>query len=147
MRVLDQSLYISFVNNITFNAGIKDSHTKGFLFINSYELLDRTYLKILRSVLETMIEKIDHVVLFVTDMEEATKFYTEILGFNLNYPSPEYTSIELPGTCSIGLHIADKVNGIESGGATTQVSFAVSDIEESYNILKDRGVNITREIE
>jgi len=94
-----------------------------------------------------MITHIDHVVLFVEDMDEAIAFYTNKLELELAYQSKEYSEIKTGGQTTIGLHLADNVIGHGSGGATTQVSFAVDDIKAVRELLHDRGVKISRQIE
>lgn len=100
-----------------------------------------------KTSIEMMIRRIDHVVIFVTDMDEAIAFYTEKLGFDLVHKSPEYTSLDTGGETGIGLHIAENVGGIDSGMHTTQVSFLVDDIEQTLKTLRNKDVRITREID
>jgi len=92
-----------------------------------------------------MIQGIDHIAIFVTDMDRAVEFYTQTLGLELGYRSPHWTEVMTPGVY-IGLHPAEAVAGAKSGKATTQISFKVSNIKEVQQELQSRGITFSREI-
>ena len=89
-----------------------------------------------------MIHKIHHLVVYVKDMEKSIKFYTEILGFDLEYQSEHWSVIRLgEQEVYVGLHLVE--SDIKGG---TEIAFEVDDIQKTKMDLEEKGIVFTREI-
>lgn len=86
-----------------------------------------------------MIEYIDHIIIYITDMEKAINFYTEILGLPLRMKSPHWSEVggEHNGMY-IGLHLSDNVE--RTTKETTDIGFRVRDIEQARKELENKGI-------
>lgn len=84
----------------------------------------------------TKVSAIDAAYYTVTDLDRATKFYNDLLGFEPTFTQPgvvsEYT---FPGGETFGLYKSD--DGIPSGSG---VLFAVDDVAAAVAAAKARGV-------
>jgi len=81
----------------------------------------------------------------VKDLERTLKFYTEGLGFSVDYKDEENRmAIITTNTkdCAIGFMEAEEVVPI-----TTSTVFEVEDVEEAVRTLSARGVTFTGEIQ
>ncbi len=92
----------------------------------------------------TLIKSIHHVVIYVTNMNEAINFYTEILEMKLGYKSDMWTEVSFltPGSY-IGLHYTKEGNSKSIG---TEVSFEVTDIHSVRERLLQNKVNFTSDV-
>lgn len=89
-----------------------------------------------------MIQRIHHLVVYVKNMEKSIKFYTDNLGFNLEYQSEHWSVIRLGDQeVYIGLHLTD--DDINPG---TEIAFQVDDIDKTKRDLEKNGVKFTRDI-
>jgi catechol 2,3-dioxygenase-like lactoylglutathione lyase family enzyme len=79
--------------------------------------------------------------IFVTDMDKAVEFYTDLLGLNLAYRAGEHwASIDAGDGFQLGLHLSGvgPQPGVQGG---IQVGFNVSrPIEEVVKDLESRGI-------
>ncbi len=101
-----------------------------------------------------MFKKIDHIEILPGDLERSLKFYTEILGFKVNWrfkpvnaPIEEIVFIELGGT-QIELFSYKGPAAPPSAGEQWQVGprrigLLVEDMDKAVEYLKSRGVEIS----
>ena len=73
------------------------------------------------------------VVLYVSDMERATRFYRETLGLEPDYESEHWTTFRT-GACTLALH---------PGTAEPDPTFRVADAEAERERLAAAGVEVT----
>lgn len=102
-----------------------------------------------------MFKKIDHVEIVSSAIEKTLEFYTEILGFNVqwrrkidNPPMEELVFIELGGTL---IEVFSVRNPAPMSGEPWQVgcktiALEVEDLEKAVEYLKSKGVELTSEI-
>lgn len=89
-----------------------------------------------------MIQKIRNIVVYVKDMTKSVEFYTEILGFTLEYQSEHWSAIRLGDQdVYVGLHLTQ--GEVNQG---TEITFEVDDIEKTKSYLEAKGVKFTRDI-
>lgn len=88
-----------------------------------------------------MLMGLDHVVVFVNDLERAKRFYCEVLGLRLVVDSPGFVGV-LAGGQMLGLHPS------EAGGADVGHGpipyFRVESLEATVAQLRARNVHIHR---
>ncbi|MNK51258.1 Bleomycin resistance protein [compost metagenome] len=88
-----------------------------------------------------MINGLDNIYYFVTDMKKAVEFYRDILGLSVIDQDDHWASISLNGA-RLGLHKANSGEFSKSSekraGAT--VTLNVSDIDQAYAHYKSKGV-------
>jgi catechol 2,3-dioxygenase-like lactoylglutathione lyase family enzyme len=105
-----------------------------------------------------MITKLTHTFIYVLNQEEALKFYTEILGFELKAniplgPDKRWVSVSPPGQTSIEIILmraseglfftketAAEINQLVKKGILGWCVFECSDIYATYEELKSKGV-------
>jgi catechol 2,3-dioxygenase-like lactoylglutathione lyase family enzyme len=111
-----------------------------------------------------MLKKLTHVRVWVHDQDEALAFYTDKLGMELreDVTVPEmgnfrWLSVGIPGQdVSITLmaipgppvfeeETRDQIQKLLAKGASGGLFFATDDAQQSYEELKDRGVEFTQE--
>ncbi len=82
-----------------------------------------------------MKRKLSHFCIHVKDMEKAVAFYTDKLGFEVEYQTPEWSELKLNDKVSLALQYVpiDSKSGM---------GFVVDDCEEATKELEDRGVEI-----
>ena len=86
---------------------------------------------------------------FVRDFERAVRFYSETLGMKLSHRSDEmgWAQLALAGA-DIGLERdrGERENGDDEDmvGRVVGVSLAVEDIQQTYEVLRARGVEFLR---
>lgn len=94
-----------------------------------------------------MINGLDNVYYFVSDVSKAVSFYSGTLGLKILDQDEYWASISLNGV-RLGLHKANTNEFLRSSdkraGAT--VTLNVTNIDEAYNSLKNKGVNFVSEI-
>ncbi len=89
-----------------------------------------------------MIIGINHVVIYTKDLDQAKKFYCEILNFQIGYSDEVWTEVHLPNKGAyIGLHKTEEP--IQKG---SEITFRVNNIEQVYNDLNQKGVKFIGEI-
>ena len=105
-----------------------------------------------------MITSLTHTFIYVLNQEEALKFYTEILGFELKAniplgPGKKWISVVPPKQSNLEIILmkategpfftketADEVNQIVANGLLGWCVFQCIDIYATYEELKDKGV-------
>lgn len=73
------------------------------------------------------------VVVYVKDMERATRFYRDILGLEPDYESEHWTTFKT-GACTLALH---------PGEAEPDPTFQVADLDAERERLAAAGVEVT----
>jgi methylmalonyl-CoA/ethylmalonyl-CoA epimerase len=91
---------------------------------------------------EVRIESIGQIAIAVSDIEEATRFYRDVLGLNLLFEAP-------PGLAffdcdGVRLMLTTK-QGAEEDHKTSVIYYKVPDIDAAVKALKQRGVSFVRE--
>lgn len=84
------------------------------------------------------------VTIFVTDMDRAVRFYTEILGMKVEYRfGNEWAMLKTEDGMAVGLHPASKQSPAGRKGSIT-IGFEVpGSIEKAVAEMKQRGVNFS----
>jgi len=78
--------------------------------------------------------QLSHLCIHVKDMDKAVSFYKEILGFEVEYQTDEWSELKLNDKVSLALKCAsDPVSGI---------GFLVENCEEATKALEEKGVEI-----
>jgi methylmalonyl-CoA/ethylmalonyl-CoA epimerase len=91
---------------------------------------------------EVGIRSIGQIAIAVSDIEEATRFYRDVLGLNLLFETP-------PGLAffdcdGVRLMLTTK-QGAEEDHKTSVIYYRVPDIDAAVKILKQKGVSFVRE--
>lgn len=86
--------------------------------------------------------KVAQVYYYVSNMDEAIKFYTETLGLPLRIRFDDYWAEVDAGTITLGLHPTEDGKKPKQGGGGT-VSFQVEDIEALVEVLKKKGATVS----
>ena len=93
-----------------------------------------------------LLQKIDHITLFVTDMNRAIDFYTNILELPLRFASTNWSEVGgKENGVFIGLHLTNK-NNHENYSVENKpdISFSVNNIQFVENQLREKGVKFQR---
>jgi len=80
---------------------------------------------------------IDHMVLYVSDMQRAKEFYAGILG--LTVPYEDETMVQVQGRGSFSL-LLETEEGREPGGNCFELQLLVDDVDAEYERLRALGV-------
>lgn len=89
-----------------------------------------------------MLNGLDHVVLFVNDLQRAKRFYCETLGLRLIVDTPGFAGV-LAGGQLIGLHPSE--TGGQDVGRGSIPYFRVTDLDATVSALREKQVHIHRE--
>ncbi len=81
------------------------------------------------------------VTIFVSNMDRAVRFYTEVLGMKVEYRfGDQWASLKTDDGMTVGLHPASKESPAGRKGSIT-IGFEVSEsIERAVTAMKDKGV-------
>ncbi len=79
------------------------------------------------------------VVLYVSDMERATRFYRDTLGLELDFGSAHWTTFKT-GACTLALHATEQR---EPGSGEPDPTFLVPDADAERERLAAAGVEVT----
>jgi predicted enzyme related to lactoylglutathione lyase len=84
---------------------------------------------------------------FVSDMDRAVHFFTEVLGLTLEQRfGNEWASVKTPGGLTVGLHPASEASPAGRKGSIT-IGFNLDEpIAKAVDRLKKQGVRFTKEI-
>ncbi len=87
------------------------------------------------------------VTVFVSNMDRAVQFYTEVLGMKVEYRfGNDWTSLKTDDGVTVGLHPASKESPAGRKGSIT-IGFEVSEsIEKAVNSMKAKGVRFVSPI-
>lgn len=88
-----------------------------------------------------MLERVDLVYLFVSDMELAVAFYRDVLGLKLQHRTGDEWAQFAAGAIQLGLHGTGSAPA-RLGGT---VAFTVADLDVAKVKLIERGVNVGHE--
>ena len=93
-----------------------------------------------------LLQKIDHITLFVTDMNRAIDFYTNILDLPLRFTSSNWGEVGgKENGVFIGLHLTSKNNSDNySVENKPDISFSVQNIQLVEKQLREKGVKFQR---
>lgn len=88
-----------------------------------------------------LLNHLDSVVLFVSNIDAAAAWYAKLFETKAHYENPQYAFIKTP-TCLIGFHPLDRKCPGGPGGAT--VYWEVADLQEAIRALEHRGAVLYR---
>jgi catechol 2,3-dioxygenase-like lactoylglutathione lyase family enzyme len=77
----------------------------------------------------------------VADLHRAVDFYQDALGLQLKYQFSTYAGLDCGGV-EIGL-VPGRTDAVQEGGPC--VDFLVSDVDEAYRVLSEKGVRFLKE--
>lgn len=98
-----------------------------------------------------MIRKLEHVGIFVSDMDRSIAFYTEMLGMKLVDRLPlneeaELAFLSFPGQEDVQIELIGRdASGMPPEGLVNHAAFTVEDIDAVIAKLKQQGVAISDE--
>lgn len=92
-----------------------------------------------------MFQKVDYIMIVVSDMSRSVAFYRDVLGLPLKFETPEWTEFQT-GPTTLALHGggASKEKEEDNHGTkyagSCSIGFDVKDVEVTYRELKEKGV-------
>ena len=91
----------------------------------------------------TVVNQLDHVYYWVTDMDRAVSFYRDVLGLRLTRRDSESWAMFDAGGRQFALHAVMEGRQVQPGGGTAV--FSVDDLERAKALLTERGVTFGHE--
>jgi predicted enzyme related to lactoylglutathione lyase len=92
-----------------------------------------------------MIKRLDHVYYWVSDMDRAVTFYSDVVGLRLaRRDGPSWAMFDAGSDVRLALHGAVEGRPIEAGGATAV--FRVDDLDGARADLQRRGVRFDERV-
>ena len=88
------------------------------------------------------IERIGSIAVVVSDVNKAKEWYRDNLGFEVQDDMEHWVVVGPPGS-STGIHLC-QVESLEPGN--TGILFFADDVESTYQELKRKGVEFTRDL-
>ena len=91
-----------------------------------------------------MFNKVDYIMVNVSDMSQSVAFYRDVLGIPLKFESPGWSEFNT-GDSILALHGADAAAPGPSGGSagpsagTCSIGFSTNDLDATYADLQSRG--------
>ena len=82
--------------------------------------------------------RLNYVIKFVSDMDAATRFYRDELGFTLGMQSPFWTEFET-GRTKLALHPASP----ENPAGTVQLGLGTDDLDAFHAAAEAKGIRFT----
>jgi lactoylglutathione lyase len=82
--------------------------------------------------------KLGYVIVFVSDMDRAVKFYRDTLGLPLKFSSPHWSEF-VTGDTTLALHPASE----KSPAGAVRLGFNVPAVETFYREMTAKGVNFS----
>jgi lactoylglutathione lyase len=98
-----------------------------------------------------MIRKLEHIGVYVQNMDESIRFYTEVIGMKLVDRKMVNAEVELgflsfPGSENIEIELIGRgTDGISDAGIVHHIAFTVNDIEAELQRLKGLGIRMLDE--
>ena len=89
-----------------------------------------------------LFDRIDYVMVRVSDMARSVQFYRDKLGIPLRFESPDWTEFET-GSTTLALHGGDVSSARGSGepiAGTSSIGFNVENLERTYEELRAKGI-------
>ncbi|MEX2237129.1 MAG: VOC family protein [Dehalococcoidia bacterium] len=80
------------------------------------------------------------VITFVSDMDRAMKFYTEVLGLHAGMATEHFSVLNLPGGMTMALHSGGKER--EHGVANCVPVFSIENVKKAKEQLEAQGVPV-----
>jgi lactoylglutathione lyase len=94
-----------------------------------------------------MFQRIDYLMVVVSDMRRSVEFYRDRLGLPLKFESPDWTEFQT-GTTTLALHGGGEPRPRAAGAGeekktagSCSFGFSVSDLSATYDALRSRGVS------
>lgn len=93
------------------------------------------------------LNKLDYIIIFVSDMERSTAFYRDLLGLSLKFSSPSWTEFAA-GSTTLALHPA-RMTPVSSfqeqaPAGQAQLGFEVDDLDALYASLQPQGLRFSQ---
>jgi lactoylglutathione lyase len=89
------------------------------------------------------LQKLDYIIVYVSDMQRSTAFYRDVLGLPLKFTSPGWTEFNL-GATTIALHTTgESISPLHQAlppSGQAQLGFIVDDLQSIYDSLKAQDV-------
>ncbi|MEP7364551.1 MAG: VOC family protein [Acidobacteriota bacterium] len=94
-----------------------------------------------------MITGIEHTAIASHDIAALARFYTDVLGFVINYQSPNAIFVKSPNGVMLELIHADEDRGPQTmkTQGIRHIALAVADFDAAYQRLKDHSVTFLAE--
>ena len=91
-----------------------------------------------------MFNRVDYVMIMVSNMSRSVQFYRDTLGIPLKFESPDWTEFDT-GDTVLALHGGGKLGSQpkEPSAGTASIGFHTANVEEKYLKLKQKGVIFT----
>ena len=91
---------------------------------------------------------IKYAMVFVSDMQQATAFYRDVLGLTLKFESPGWTEF-VTGEATLALHATDapaleKQAGVDPAGGV-RIGFNVTDLDAFHERMREHDVPCVEE--
>jgi catechol 2,3-dioxygenase len=90
-----------------------------------------------------VVERLDHVYYWVSDLDRAVAFYRDVLGLQLIRRDGDAWAVFDAGGRPFALHAAVEGHPVSPGGATAV--FSVADLDRARAVLGERGVRFGHE--
>ncbi|MEK7624931.1 MAG: VOC family protein [Patescibacteria group bacterium] len=90
-----------------------------------------------------MVNHLTHYMINVKNVHRSVKFYSEKLGFKIEYETSEWAELKTENGMELALKKQFKGDPVGSGG----LGFVVNDCRKATDILKNRGVKILKDCE
>ena len=92
------------------------------------------------------LEKLDYIIVYVSDMQRSTNFYRDVLGLPLKFSSPGWTEFNT-GTTTVALHrTGGQAQPSEQSlppAGQAHLGFIVDDLQGLYETLKAQDVHFS----
>ena len=92
------------------------------------------------------LQKLNYVIVFVSDMERSTAFYRDLLGLSFKFSSPGWTEF-VTGSTTIALHPARNTSVVSSQelapAGQAQLGIQVDDLDAVYHALQLQGAKFS----
>jgi predicted enzyme related to lactoylglutathione lyase len=89
--------------------------------------------------LEELVPKLAYVIVFVSDMDRAVKFYRDTMGLPLKFSSPHWSEF-VTGETTLALH----PESAGSPAGAVHLGFNVPKLETFYQEMTDKGVKFSQ---